>query len=113
MGLYCVDDISGNGILFVIKLLHFAFLNRSDADSNKVYVYDGQGTNTHLHVFEKLHTRPVVIIKVYEQFLLTSVQTICERHHFHISSDKCIASGAGLIPQSLQHQTQETLASQG
>lgn len=68
MGLYCVDDISDNGILFVIKLLHFAFLNRSDADSNKVYVYDGQGTNTHLHVFEKLHTRPVVIIKVYEQF---------------------------------------------
>jgi hypothetical protein len=68
MGLYCVDDISDNGILFVIKLLHFAFLNRSDADSNKVYVYDGQGTNTPLHVFEKLHTRPVVIIKVYEQF---------------------------------------------
>lgn len=35
----------------------------SDADSNKVYIYDGQGTTNHLHVFEKLHTRPVVIIK--------------------------------------------------
>jgi hypothetical protein len=68
MGLYCVDDISDNGISYLMKSLHFAFLNRSDADSNKVYVYDGQGTNTHLHVFEKLHTRPVVIIKVYEQF---------------------------------------------
>jgi hypothetical protein len=52
----------------VIKLQYFSSLNRSDADSNKVYVYDGQGTNTHLHVFEKLHTKPVVIIKVNEKF---------------------------------------------
>nr|CAD7198218.1 unnamed protein product [Timema douglasi] len=35
----------------------------SDADSNKVYVYDGQGTNVPIHVFERLHTKPVVIIK--------------------------------------------------
>ncbi|KDR21487.1 peptidylprolyl isomerase domain and WD repeat-containing protein 1 isoform X1 [Zootermopsis nevadensis] len=40
-----------------------AALAVSDADTNKVYVYDGHGTNTHLHIFEKLHTKPVVIIK--------------------------------------------------
>ncbi|PNF14619.1 hypothetical protein B7P43_G12115, partial [Cryptotermes secundus] len=40
-----------------------AALAVSDADSNKIYVYDGQGVNAHIHVFEKLHTKPVVIIK--------------------------------------------------
>ncbi|XP_071454294.1 peptidylprolyl isomerase domain and WD repeat-containing protein 1 [Hetaerina americana] len=35
----------------------------SDADSSKIYVYDGQGANVPLHVFEKLHTKPVVIMK--------------------------------------------------
>lgn len=35
----------------------------SDAATNKVYIYDGQGTNVPLHVFEKLHTKPVVTIK--------------------------------------------------
>lgn len=38
----------------------------SDQDSNKIYVYDGQGTNIPLHVFDKLHTKPVVIMKVFK-----------------------------------------------
>lgn len=41
----------------------------SDAESNKIYVYDGKGDGTPLHTFEKLHTKPVVIMKynpVYE-----------------------------------------------
>lgn len=36
----------------------------SSQESNKIYIYDGQGTSTPLHVFEKLHTKPVVIMKV-------------------------------------------------
>jgi hypothetical protein len=67
--LCCSGDIGGNGSFSVIKLIHFASLNRSDADTNKVYVYDGHGTNTHLHIFEKLHTKPVVIIKVNENLV--------------------------------------------
>lgn len=35
----------------------------SDSASNKIYIYDGQGQNTPLHVFEKLHTKPVVTMK--------------------------------------------------
>lgn len=66
---YFGSYISGNGRSYVMKLIHFVFLNRSDADTNKIYVYDGHGTNTHLHVFEKLHTKPVVIIKVKENFV--------------------------------------------
>lgn len=42
----------------------------SDTDSNKIYVYDGQGSNsTPIHIFDKLHSKPVVIMKynpVYE-----------------------------------------------
>lgn len=36
----------------------------SSQDSNKISVYDAQGTSTALHVFEKLHTKPVVSMKV-------------------------------------------------
>lgn len=36
----------------------------SSQESNKIYIYDGQGTSTPLHVFEKLHTKSVVIMKV-------------------------------------------------
>nr|XP_018904781.1 PREDICTED: peptidylprolyl isomerase domain and WD repeat-containing protein 1 [Bemisia tabaci] len=35
----------------------------ADSESNKIYIYDGRGCNTPLHVFEKLHTKPVNIIK--------------------------------------------------
>lgn len=36
----------------------------SAQDSNKIFIYDGQGTGVPLHVFEKLHTKPVVAMKV-------------------------------------------------
>lgn len=36
----------------------------SAQESNKIFIYDGQGTSTPLHVFEKLHTKPVVAMKV-------------------------------------------------
>lgn len=42
----------------------------SSQESNKIYIYDGQGTNTPLHIFEKLHTNPVVIMKV--SYVITS-----------------------------------------
>lgn len=35
----------------------------SDQDSSKIYIYDGQGTNTSLHVLEKLHTKPVCMLR--------------------------------------------------
>ncbi|KAL1116132.1 hypothetical protein AAG570_005627 [Ranatra chinensis] len=35
----------------------------SDSHSGKIYVYDGKGTNTPLHIFERLHTQPVAIIR--------------------------------------------------
>ncbi|KAK0090875.1 hypothetical protein PV325_000041 [Microctonus aethiopoides] len=41
----------------------------SEQDSSKIHIYDGQGTEFELHVFDKLHTKPVVIMKynpVYE-----------------------------------------------
>ncbi|XP_053697804.1 peptidylprolyl isomerase domain and WD repeat-containing protein 1 [Sabethes cyaneus] len=40
-----------------------SYLAVADQDSNKIYVYDGKGTSTPLHVLEKLHTKPVVLIK--------------------------------------------------
>lgn len=36
----------------------------SSQDTNKICIYDAQGTSTALHVFEKLHTKPVVSMKV-------------------------------------------------
>lgn len=35
----------------------------SDADSPKIHIYDGQGTNVPLHTIDKMHTKPVCIIK--------------------------------------------------
>jgi peptidylprolyl isomerase domain and WD repeat-containing protein 1 len=40
----------------------------SDKDSNKIYIYDGQGTNTPLQVLDKLHSQPVVLIKFNSAF---------------------------------------------
>ena len=37
----------------------------SDSESNKIFVYDGLGTATPLHIFETLHTQPVIALKVY------------------------------------------------
>lgn len=43
----------------------------SDADSPKIHVYDGRGTNKPLHVLEKLHSKPVVLIKFNPKFDVT------------------------------------------
>uniref|UniRef100_A0A1Q3F9E7 peptidylprolyl isomerase n=1 Tax=Culex tarsalis TaxID=7177 RepID=A0A1Q3F9E7_CULTA len=46
-----------------------AYLAVADQDSNSIYIYDGKGTNEALHVLEKLHSKPVVLIRfnpVYE-----------------------------------------------
>lgn len=38
---------------------------RSDKDSGAIYIYDGRGGNEPLHVLEKLHYKPVILIKVH------------------------------------------------
>lgn len=45
------------------ELISNRFRCSSDADSNKIYVYDGQGTKDPQHVFDKLHRKPVTIVK--------------------------------------------------
>lgn len=40
----------------------------SDADSPKIYIYDGKGTNTPLHTIEKLHMKPAVVMKYNVKF---------------------------------------------
>lgn len=40
----------------------------SDVDSSKIYIYDGRGTNTPLKVLEKIHMKPVSIIKYNPKF---------------------------------------------
>ncbi|KAH3695723.1 hypothetical protein DPMN_083181, partial [Dreissena polymorpha] len=35
----------------------------SEKDSPKIYVYDGRGQNTPIHVIDKLHYKPVTVIK--------------------------------------------------
>lgn len=42
----------------------------SAQESNKIFIYDGQGTGKPLHVFERLHTKPVVAMKVKQISLL-------------------------------------------
>lgn len=37
----------------------------ADSESPKIYIFDGHGTNTPLHVLDSIHTKPVTIIKVY------------------------------------------------
>lgn len=37
---------------------------RSSATEPKIFIYDGKGTNDPLHVIEKIHSKPVVFIKV-------------------------------------------------
>lgn len=36
----------------------------ADAESPKIYIFDGHGTNTPLHMLDSIHTKPVSIIKV-------------------------------------------------
>lgn len=45
----------------------------SSQESNDIYIYDGQGTSTPLHVFKKLHTKPVIIMKV-SQVIMENVK---------------------------------------
>lgn len=42
----------------------------SDQESNKIYIYDGQGSETPIHIFDKLHTKPVVALKVNKRVFL-------------------------------------------
>lgn len=39
-------------------------MRRSEAESNKIYIFDGQGKSTPMHILEKLHSQPVVCMKV-------------------------------------------------
>lgn len=42
----------------------YSFLNYSaDKNSNKIYIYDGQGSSTPLHILESLHTKPIVAMR--------------------------------------------------
>lgn len=43
----------------------------ADADSTKIYIYDGRGTNVPLHRMDKLHTKPVVLLKYNPKFDVT------------------------------------------
>ena len=49
----------------------------SSQESNKIYIYDGQGSSMPLHVFEKLHTKPVVIMKVSQAIIENQWKEIC------------------------------------
>lgn len=40
----------------------------TDADSPKIAIYDAQGVSTPLHVLDKLHTKPVSVIKYNVRF---------------------------------------------
>lgn len=35
----------------------------SDQDSNKIFIYDAQGTNTPLHILDKFHSKPVNVMR--------------------------------------------------
>ena len=39
-----------------------------DADSPRILIYDGQGTNTPIHVIDKLHSKPVTVISFNAHF---------------------------------------------
>lgn len=36
----------------------------ADQESSKIYVYDGQGAEKPLHILDRLHTKPVTVMKV-------------------------------------------------
>jgi len=41
---------------------------RADRDSSIIHVYDGRGSSDILHTFDKLHSNPVVMMKVIRPF---------------------------------------------
>lgn len=38
----------------------------TDQDSSSIFIFDAQGTQKPLHVFDRLHTKPVVVMKVFK-----------------------------------------------
>jgi hypothetical protein len=55
-------------IVYMLKLFCIVFFSlcyRSDKDSGAIYIYDGRGGNDPLQVLEKLHYKPVILIKVH------------------------------------------------
>ncbi|XP_058445696.1 peptidylprolyl isomerase domain and WD repeat-containing protein 1 isoform X1 [Malaya genurostris] len=48
-----------------------AYLAVADQDSCKIFVYDGKGNNTPLHLLEKMHSKPVVLMKYNPVYELT------------------------------------------
>uniref|UniRef100_A0A182NGS0 peptidylprolyl isomerase n=1 Tax=Anopheles dirus TaxID=7168 RepID=A0A182NGS0_9DIPT len=48
-----------------------SYLAVADQDSPVIRVYDGKGTNTPLHTLEKLHTKPVVMLRYNPSFEVT------------------------------------------
>ncbi|KAF5291755.1 hypothetical protein FQA39_LY14243 [Lamprigera yunnana] len=65
----------------VIEWIHSAgdavhTLAIADADTPKIYIYDGLGGNTIIKVLDKIHTKPVILIKYNPRF------------HFVVSFDK-------------------------
>lgn len=46
---------------------------RADRDSSSIHVYDGRGSSDVLHTFDKMHSHPVVLMKVMVMFRLECV----------------------------------------
>ena len=43
----------------------FSLYRRSNSDSSAIYIYDGRGGGDPLHILEKMHYKPVILIKVH------------------------------------------------
>jgi len=39
-------------------------MTRADRDSSSIHVYDGRGSSDIIHTFDKLHSSPVIMMKV-------------------------------------------------
>ncbi|XP_035777829.1 peptidylprolyl isomerase domain and WD repeat-containing protein 1-like [Anopheles albimanus] len=61
---YRVEWIHGMGDVI-------SYLAVADQDSPVIRVYDGKGTNTPLHTLDKLHTKPVVVLRYNPAFEVT------------------------------------------
>lgn len=42
--------------------MHCVFIFSSDKDSNSIHIYDGQGNGEVLHILDKLHSAPVLVM---------------------------------------------------
>jgi hypothetical protein len=51
-----------HAILLYILVTYFHY--RCEKETPKIHIYDGRGSNTPLHILEKLHYKPVTLIKV-------------------------------------------------